>query len=155
MGFVTVNIPKAVYSTESLVTCIEISYFIIPGGIKWRNYEFEVEPAVQVDYNTTRTFPVAELHPKSKYRFRVRSRNAEDWSRYSHEQQHSTLPLPLLPGRPNPPIIKVSGKNMVNMGIKMPENMCSIKSPIIAWNIKGYATGLCNSDLIEINEHYE
>ena len=155
MGFVTVNIPRAVYSTESPVTCIEISSVIVPEGIKWRNCEFKIEPAAQVDNNTTHTFTIAELHPESEYKFRVRSRNAEGWSKHSHEQQHSTLPLPLLPGRPNPPIIKVSGKNMVNIGIKMPENMCSINSPIIAWNIKGYATGLYNTDLIEINEHYE
>ena len=155
-GFVTVNIPRPVYSTESPVTCIEISSIIVPGGIKWRNWEFEIEPAVQVDNNITHTFPIAELHPESEHRFRVRSRNAEGWSEYSYKQQHdSTLPLPLLPGRPNPPIIKASGKNMVDIGIKMPENMCSINSPIIAWNIKGYATGLYNSDLIEINEHYE
>ena len=102
--------------------------------------------------NPIATFLKAELLPESEYKFRVSSRNAEGWSKYSHEQQQSTLPLPLLPGRPNPPIIKASGKNMVDIGIKMPENM---NPSIIAWNIKGYVTGLYNSDIIEINEHHE
>ena len=54
--FVTVNIPRAIYSTESPVTCIEISSIIIPGGIKWHNYECEVKPAVQVDINEPHSY---------------------------------------------------------------------------------------------------
>ena len=154
IGLVTVTIPRAVCSTESPVTCIEISSIIAPEGTQWHESKFEITPAKQVD-NTTHTFKIKDLHPESKYSFRVRSKNAEGWSNYSSPHEDRTLPLPLLPGRPHFPIIKASGKNMVHIGVKLPKSMCSTNSPIIALNIKGYATGLYNPEIIEISEHHE
>ena len=149
MGFITVKIPEPVYNTESPVTCVEISY-ISATSTKWSNCELKTEPVGK----NINTFTIKELYPDSKYNFRVKSRNTEGWSKHSDLKEGSTLPLPPIPARPDRPIIKTCMKSKVEIGVKMPENTCS-KSPIIEWNVKGYATGLYKADLMEINKYYD
>lgn len=148
MGFITVKIPEPICSTESPVISIEISY-VSATSTKWCNCEFQVEPNIH-------TFTIKELCPDSKYNFRVKSRNTEGWSKHSDLKEGSTFPLPPIPARPDRPIVKICTKSAVDIGVKMPENTCSIKSPIIAWNVKGQSTGLYKAlDPQEINEYYE
>jgi len=136
IAVVTVKIPNKICSTESPVTCVEVSHIIEETGCtKFSNSEFEIEPG-----KDTYTFTIKELQPESKYIFRVQTRNAEGWSEPSKPRKDKTLPLPSKPCKPTPPIIKLCTPTEVNLEVKVPENTCSKKSPIIEWKVSGHTT---------------
>ena len=129
---VTVKLPEAICSTESPITCVEISH-VAATDKKLTSSEFEVEPG-----NYTQTFTVRELHADTKYNFRAKAKNAEGWSNPSDLREGLTLSLPPIPARPNPPIIKAFSSTEVKLIVQVPENTCDIKSPIIQWRVIGY-----------------
>ena len=146
MGDITIKILEQLHST-----CIEVSY-VSAKSTKWCTCEFEFKRLG----NIVQTFTVKELDQHSRYNFRIRSRNTEGWSKYSDIAQDYTLALPPKPARPDCLVIKICLKSKVEMGVKMPENACSIKSPIVEWNVKGSAYNLYEAtDVMEINEYHE
>lgn len=145
---ISVKIPGTICSTESPITCIEASY-ISATDTKWSRHEIKVKPAAPVEGGVC-NLTVKELQPDSKYNFRVRSKNNEGWSLPSDLKEGTTLPLPPKPVKPNPPIIKPYTPTEVAIEAMVPINMCSIKSPIIAWKVFGY-----DGDKKEIDKHHE
>ena len=133
MATITVKIVEAICSTESPVTCVEVSYASTANTV-FTNCEFTVQLG-----NATCTFTVSELQPDSKYKFTVRTKNAEGWSKPSDLREGNTLSLPPLPAKPNPPVIKVCTSTAVKLVAITPKNTCSITSPIIAWKVTGYS----------------
>ena len=84
---VTVKIPGVVRSTESPVKCVKISY-IMENYKKLSNCEFNINSAAGL-YK----FTINKLNADSIYNFRVRSKNAEGWSKPSAFKEGKTLPL--------------------------------------------------------------
>ena len=132
MTTVTVKVAEPICSTESPVTCVEVSYASTASAI-FTNCEFPIQPG-----NATGTFTVSALQPNSKYKFTVKAKNAEGWSRPSDPRGGSTLSLPPLPAKPSPPVIKVCTPT-VKLEVIAPENTSSISSPIVAWRALGYS----------------
>ena len=133
MAVVTVKTPGIICSTESPVTCVEVSC-VSATNTEWSNYECKTKPKDTYDFTTS------GLQPDSKYSFRVRTMNAEGWSEYSEVIAGNTLTLPPKPTKPDPPVIKAHTLTKVALVVKVPENTCSIKSPIIEWKVSGYGT---------------
>ena len=145
MVVVTVKVAEAICSTESPVTCVEVSYAITctpDTQLQFTTCKFEIQPGDD-------TFTVSGLQPDSRYTFRVKTQNAEGWSKPSALIEGDTLSLPLLPAKPSPPVIKVCAPTKVKLMAKVPEDTCSIKSPIIAWKVCGYS-----ESYEEIYQHY-
>ena len=134
IAVVTVKLPKAICSTESPITCVEISH-VTATSKKLTCSDFKIEPG-----NYTHTFTVRELHPDTKYNFRAKAKNTEGWSKPSDLREGLTLSLPPIPARPNPPIIKACSSTEVKLIVQVPENTHDVKSPIIRWRVIGYGT---------------
>ena len=131
---VTMKIPAVICSTESLTTCVEVSY-VSATSENLSSCKFKIEP---VTGNSTHVFTIKQLCPDSRYNFRVKTQNAEGWSKPSNLREGDTLPLPPKPTKPNLPLIKICTSTKVTLLVQMPENTCSKKSPIIAWKLHGY-----------------
>ena len=131
---VTVKIPDIICSTESPVTRVEIAYNIPPSNQLYPR-EFEIEPAAG---NNSYVFTIKELCPNSKYNFTAKTKNAEGWSKYSKFQNGNTSPLPPKPTKPDCPYVIACSSNEVNLKVEVPENTCSQKSPVIAWELRGF-----------------
>ena len=129
---ITVKVAKAVCSTESPVTCIEVSYAITP-STQFTTCKFATQPE-----NDTCTFTINSLQPNSNYNFRVKTQNAEGWSKPSDLSEGNTLSLPL-PAKPNPPSIKIGSPTKVKLMAEVPENTSSNNLPIIGWRVHGYS----------------
>ena len=142
-AIVTVKLPEEICSTESPVTCVEISC-ATANSRKLSSSEFPMEAR-----NHIYDFTVTDLDPDTKYNIRVKSRNAEGWSKPSDFREGSTLCLPPIPAKPNPPLIRVCSSTKVNLIAQVPENTCSIKSPIIAWRVSGLS-----GDKEKVNRHF-
>ena len=97
MATVTVKVAEAICSTESPITCVEVSHTSTATTI-FTNCELTIQPG-----NATYTFTVSGLQPDSKYKFTVRTKNVEGWSKHSDPREGNTLSLPPLPAKPNPP----------------------------------------------------
>ena len=144
MAVVTVKIPGIICTTESPVTCLEVSY-VSATNTKWSNCEFKTKPAEK----NTNDFSVSGLQPDSKYSFRVRTMNAEGWSEHSEVITGNTLTLTPKPTKPDPPVIEAHTPTKVALVVKVPENTCNIKLPIIGWKVSGYG-----ADKERINKYW-
>ena len=136
IAVVTVKIPGAICSTESAVTCVETSY-VSATSSKLSSIKFTIEPAIE---SSTYVFSIKKLCPDCRYNFAVKTENAEGWSKPSNFREGNTIPLPPIPTKPWPPIIKASTPTKVTLQVWVPENTCSKKSPIIAWKLYGHVT---------------
>ena len=143
MATVTVKVAEAICSTESPVTFVEVSY-ASTASTNFTIRGFTIQPG-----NDTCTFNASGLQPDSKYKFTVRTKNTEGWSKPSDLREGNTLSLPPLPAKPNPPVIKVCTSTEVKLVAITPENTCSITSPIVTWKVTGYSDS--NE---EIDKHY-
>ena len=144
MAVVTVKIPGVICTTESPVTCVEVSY-VSATNTEWSNCECKIKPAEKDTYD----FSVSGLQPDSKYNFRIRTMNAEGWSEHSELITGNTLTLPPKPTKPDPPVIEACTPTKVALVVKVPVNTCGIKSPIIEWKVSGYS-----ADKEKINEYW-
>ena len=135
IAIVTVKIPDAICSTESPVTCVEISYASAT-STKLSNCKFKIDHEPGNDFYI---FTIRELLPDTRYNFRAKTKNSEGWSKPSDLREGDTLSLPPKPTKPDHPIIKAYTKTEVNLTVQVPEDTCSIKSPIIAWKVFGYS----------------
>ena len=133
MAVFTVKVAEPICSTESPVTCVRVSY-ATTANTNFNNCDFTIQPG-----NVTYTFNVSGLQPDSRYKFIVRSKNEEGWSKPSNLRDGNTLSLPALPAKPNPPVIKMCNPTAVKLVVVAPENTCSINSPIVAWKVSGYS----------------
>ena len=133
MAVVTVKVAGVICCTESPVTCVRLSYASSASTM------FTTCDLTTQQGNDTCTFTVSGLQPDTKYRFTVRTKNAEGWSRPSDLTEGNTLLLPPLPAKPNLPVIKVCAPTKVILAVVAPENTCSISSPIVAWRVIGYS----------------
>ena len=143
IAVVTVTLPEAICSTESPVTCVEISYTTAHSK-KLFSSEFKIEPG-----NHTYNFTVKDLHPDTKHNFRAKTRNTEGWSEFTDFREGSTLSLPPIPTKPNPPLIKACSSTEVKLIAQVPENTCGINSPIIAWRVTS-----CSGDKENVDRQY-
>ena len=91
VAVLTVKVAEAICSTESPVTCVQVSYASM-ASTSFTNCEFTIQPG-----NAIYTFNVSGLQPDSRYKFTVRSKNAEGWSKPSNLREGNTLSLPALP----------------------------------------------------------
>ena len=134
IAVVTVKIPGAICSTESPVESVEVSW-VSTTNTKWSNHKFRVKPTEKYTYDLT----VYGLQSESKYHFRVRTKNTEGWSEPSEVKTDNTLALPPKPAKPDPPVIEAHTATEVALAVKVPENTCGIKSPVVEWNVAGYS----------------
>ena len=133
MATVTVKVAEAICSTESPVTCVEVSHANTANTV-FTSHEFTIQPG-----DATCNFTVSGLQPDSKYKFTVKTKNAEGWSKPSDLREGDTLSLPPLPAKPIPPVTNVCIPTTLKLIVMAPENTCSISSPIIAWKVFGYS----------------
>ena len=86
---VTMKIPAVICSTESLTTYVEVSY-VSATSENLSSCKFKIEP---VTGNSTHVFTVKQLCPDSRYNFRVKTQNAEGWSKPSNLREGDTFTI--------------------------------------------------------------
>ena len=82
----------------------------------------------QLDQTNTRE-ELEETHIETKI--------AEGWSVPSDSRGDDTESLQPKPAKPDPPLIEVCTFTKVNLTVQVPQNTCSISSPIIKWKLSG------------------
>ena len=109
---------------------MEVSYAITL-STQFTTCKFITQP----ENNDTCTFTINSLELNRNYVFRVKTQNAEGWSKPSDLY---TPPLPL-PAKPNPPTIKICSPTKVKLIAKAPEDTSSNNLPITEWRVRGYS----------------
>ena len=135
---ISVKIPGVTCSTESPVSCVEISCVcaITNDDTIWElkiSCEFKIDPVAGT--GDVRVFTMKELFPDSRYRFTVKAKNAEGWSEPSESRRGKTKPFPPKPAKPDRPIIKLCTPTKINLTVQVPQSTCSVNFPIIAWKL--------------------
>lgn len=133
IAVVTVEFPAASCSTESPVTCMELSY-VSATSTQWSNSYLEIVSSIK----NVGTVSVNNLQPETKYTFKARIRNTEGWSEPSDYKEGTTLKLPPKPAKPKPPVLVVTKKD-INLMVKMAEKTSCTESPILSWKVYGFS----------------
>ena len=147
---ITVQIPRATCGTESPVTHVKISCICTTKSKqKQGSHKFKIDPAAGTGDGDVYVKTMRKLRPGSRYNFTVKSKNAEGWSELSDFKVAHTNSLPPKPTKPDRPVIEACTPTKVNLTVQVPQNTCSIKSPINAWKLSGYT-----ADREEFTKYY-
>lgn len=130
MAKIITNVVELICTTQSPITCWEISYATDTQG-EWTTFILDYKPG-----KDSYKFMVHSLLPDNKYFFRIKAMNKEGWSVPSEIICGHTRPLPDKPLKPCTPSIIFYTPTDASITVVAPENIATMEVPILGWEIR-------------------